>query len=520
MDPTAHPISDSGTSARPALPALLTAVHLVDIGAPGMEGLAHWLVEAGADVTGSVLSSEWDSPVVASLVEAGVRVLVGFDAAHVRTDRTAVVWSGVFTGPHPELDHAQTLRLPILARTVALKAISRQAGSGAVAVAGSHSTTTAAAALAHLLDDGHTGWILNAPSCGGTSGHAAGHRVVTDYCPDNTTHEAAPPTSWQHRPSPHFLHSEPKFSAALIMCTSANAPHYEDNIAGLNAADHLARLSDIVVLPTWDNSTVILRERLSDRPTKGQRVVTVGTDPASTVWIMAPRWTGTDFRVVLRYQEADHPFVLPVAGRHHVLALCAAIATALVLGEDPQAVAERAASFRGVQRSLVTLGTERQVTVVDSRARHPREIAQDVEAARMLTEGSLIVALAPDGIARASTHATDIGSALGGPDAAVPGGVLGGADQVLLLPVTTTLSGHTVPDPLDAIEEAARKRLGDGAVHRVLSGPSEPGPEQLIGDMVSEGDLVLVVGTGQAERLGPRLLLRLAAPAAPIPHDL
>ncbi|MFD9060515.1 Mur ligase domain-containing protein [Kitasatospora purpeofusca] len=495
-------------SARPALPGLLAAVHLVDVVAPGMEGLARWLAEAGADVTGSIPESDRDSPVVATLKEMGIRVLVGFDATHVRTDRTAVVWSGVFAGPHPELDHAQVLRLPILARAVALKAISREAGTRAVAVAGSHSTTTAAAALAALLDDGQTGWILNAPAGEGTVGHAAGHRIVTDYCPDNTTHEAAPPAGWQHRPAPHFLHSEPQFAAALIMSTSANAPHYDDNIAGLDAAEQLARHSTVVVLPTWDNSTANLRERLSDRPVSGQRVVTVGTDPASTVWIMAPRWTGEDFRVVLRYQETDHSFVLPVAGRHHALAVCAAIATALVLGEDPQAVAERAADFRGVQRSLTAIGTQRGITVVESRARHPREIAQDVEAARLLTEFALIVALEPDGIARASAHTTELGEALTG------------ADQVLLLPVTTPLSEHTAPDPLDAIEEAVRKRFRDGAVHRVRFGPCEPGPEQQIGALAGEGDLVLLVGTGQAERLGPRLLFHLAAPTAPIPQDL
>ncbi len=292
------------------------------------------------------------------------------------------------------------------------------------------------------------------------------------------------------------------------MSTSASAPHYEDNIASLNAAEQLARRSSVVVLPAWDNSTAILRERLGDRPVQGQRVVTVGTDPASAVWIMAPRWTGTDFRVVLRYKETDHSLVLPVYGRHHVLAVCAAVATALVLGEDPQAVVERAASFRGVQRSLATLGTQHGITVVESRARHPSEIAQDVTAARMLTDGSVIAVLEPDGIARTSAHAAEIGAALGA------------ADHALLLPVSTPLNGHTAPDPLAAVEQAAVQKLGAGAVHRAGQGPSEPGPEQQIGEMTGEGDLVLVVGTGRAERLGPRLLFHLAAPTAPIPHDL
>ncbi|WP_441245214.1 Mur ligase domain-containing protein [Kitasatospora sp. McL0602] len=510
MDTTTRLESAVGTNWHPPVPGLLAAVHLVDVASPGMEGLARWLAEAGADVTGSIPEAARNSPVVAALEAAGVQVHVGFDAGHVRTDRTAVVWSGVVTKPHPELDRAQVLRLPILGRVLALKALSVQAGgAGAVAVAGSHSTATAAAALAHVLDDGQTGWVLTAPARDGAAGHAGdGGRIVVDLCPDAGTHEAAPPGAWQHRPAPHFLHSEPKFTAALILATSANAPHFEDNIAGLDTAERLARNAAVVILPTWDTSVANLRERLGDRPVPGQKVVTVGTDPASTVWIMTPRWTGEDFRVVLRYEETDHAFVLPVAGRHHALAVCAAIATALVLGEDPQSVAERAASFRGVERSLATVGSHRHVTVVDSRARHPREVAQDVEAARMLTDGSLLVVLEPDGIARTSEHAAELGAALEG------------VDHVLLLPVSTPLVHHTAPDPLDAVEQAARQSLRDGKVQRARSGPCEPGPEQRIGELAAEGDLVLVVGTGQSERLGARLLFHLAAPTAPIPQHL
>ncbi|MGW2542525.1 hypothetical protein ACWC5I_17030, partial [Kitasatospora sp. NPDC001574] len=370
----------------------------------------------------------------------------------------------------------------------------------------SHGTATAAAALAAVLDDGGTGWVLTAPALGGAAGHAAGSRVVLDLCPDTATHEASPPSGCQHRPAPHFLHREPRFGAALILSTDANVPHHGDNVAGLNAAERLGRLAGTVVLPTWDKGAQNLRSRLSDRP--GPGVVTVGLDPDDSVWIMALRWTGTDFRATLRHRERDHAVVLPVVGRHHALAVCAAVATALVLDEDPRAVAERAARFRGAERSLTVLGTQRGITVVESRARHPREIAQDVTAARMLTEGSVVVALEPDGIARTGAHGDEIGAALAD------------ADRAILLPVATALTGHHVPDPLDAVERAAARCLGEGAVHRARSGPCEPAVEQRIREMTAEGDLVLVIGTGQAEQLGPRTLFHLGAPTAPIPRRL
>ncbi|WP_371500254.1 Mur ligase domain-containing protein [Kitasatospora sp. NBC_00374] len=493
------------TKVASAVPELLSAPHLVDVAVPGMEGLARWLAGRGADVTGSVPPTSQDSPVVAGLRAAGVKVEVGFEAGHVRTDRTAVVWSGVLVGRHPELDRAQVLRLPVLGRALALAAVAAHPGHQVVAVGGSHSTATAAAALAAALDDGTTGWILNAASRTGSVGHAGEGRLIVDFCPDTATHEAAPPGAWQHRPAPNYLDKHPQPAIALITTTSANAPHHPDNIEGLNAAERLARTAATVILPTWDRGSKILRERLGDRP--GPRMVSVGLDQNDDVRILVPRWTGDRYHATLQHQGEQHPFVVPIAGRHHALAACAAIATALVLGEDPQAVADLA-RFDGVERSLATVGTHRQITVVDSRARHPHEISEDLTAARMLAEDSVIAVLEPDGVARTAAHAAELGAAIGH------------ADHVVLLPVSTPLTTLYADDPLDAVEQVARQALGTDAVHRIRSSPGEPCAEQQIAALTTPGDLVLVIGTDQARRIGPRLLFHLAAPNAPIPHQL
>ncbi|MEV0536774.1 Mur ligase domain-containing protein [Kitasatospora sp. NPDC050463] len=488
-----------GAESTVTVPDLLSAPHLVDVTQPGMAGLAQWLAKQGADVTGSVAPTDERHPhqTVERLTAAGVRVRLGFQPEHVGEDRTAVVWSGLVIGPHSELDRAQELRLPVLARAHALSAVCAQSGIEAVAVGGSHSTATAAAVLAAALDDGLTGWILNAPARGQAVGHGAPARLVVDLCPDTATHEAAPPDAWKHRPATRYLGARPKPAVALITATSANAPHYVDNIEGLDAAEHLARSATMVVLPTWDNGIKILRERLGNRP--GPRVVTVGLGETDEIRILVPRWMGEAYHLTLQYRGERHAFVLPIAGRHHALAACAAIATALVLGEDAGEIAERLGAFLGVERSLTVLGTHSRITVVESRARHPREISEDVAAARWLTEGSVTAVLEPDGFARASAHADELGTALGG------------ADTAVLLPVSTPLTIVDADDPLDDIAAAARKALGSDHVHRVRSGPCEPGIEQLIASVSEPGDLVLVIGTSAAAHLGPRLLAHLAS---------
>ncbi|MBV6695676.1 hypothetical protein KV557_00875 [Kitasatospora aureofaciens] len=502
MDTATRPRKKSATSPKaPAGPDLLAKAHLVDATAPGMEGLALWLASRGLDVTGSIDPVDQDSPAADRLRAAGVEITVGFNAGHVRNDRTAVVWSGVVVAPHPELERAQALGLPMLARAHALAALCGGFGRPLVAVGGSHGTATAAAVLAAALNDGHTGWILNAPAQGGVPGQGGGRRLVVDLCPDTGTHEAAPPGSWSRRPNVPNLYQRPSPSVALITAATMNSPYFEDTIEALDAATNLARSADTVVLPLWDNGAKIVHERLSDRP--GPTVVTVGLVESADVWVLKPRWLGESYLLTLRHQGKQHQFIVPIAGDHHALAACAAITTALVAGESAETIAERLAGFKGVERSLTEAGTQARITVLDSRARHPQEVADDVTAARMLTEGNVIVVLEPDGIARTSAHAVELGKALAA------------ADRAVLLPVVTPLTVLNAPDPLDAVINAARSPLGASKAHRVRLSPCEPSAEQQVADLAKPGDLVLVIGTGDAARLGPRLLARLAQTDSP-----
>ncbi|WP_030458527.1 Mur ligase domain-containing protein [Kitasatospora sp. NRRL B-11411] len=503
-----------------AVPDLLARPHLVGVAEPGMQGLALWLAGGGATVTGTVPDRLADSPEVAALRAAGVHVDVGHDAAHLPTGASAVVWSGVVAESQPELDRAQKLGLPVLGRAEALTEIAAAAGARTVAVGGSHNTATAAAALAVALGDS-AGFILTAAPRGGRAGRAAASpgtgRLVVDFCPDAGTHEATPPFGWQGRPRPHFVRHRPEPAVALILTAAENQPHFEDNPAGLDAAERLATVAERVVLPLWDTGAVNLKARLADRAERGLPspfAYTVGRDRGADVWVMPIEWTGTAHRVTIRHGGTDHTYLLPVPGRSHALAVCAAIATALVMDEDPAAVAERLAGFHSVERSLAPLGTEKGISVVDSRARHPEEIAADLaDAVRTAaaTGGSVVAVLEPDGLARTRAHGTKIGRALQG------------AGSVLLLPVHTPLTlVLDVTDPLAAIERAAREKLGKGAVRRLRSGPREPGFEQQIAAFAAPGDLVLLIGPdhGVAARLGARMLFHLAAPTAPVPHQL
>ncbi|MGW2397168.1 glutamate ligase domain-containing protein [Kitasatospora sp. NPDC001664] len=503
-----------------AVPQLLQAPHLAGATDPGMEGLALWLAGAGADVTGSVRPGQENTEAAERLRAAGVSVRTGYDSSHVDAGRSAVVWSGVTVGPHPELDRAQGMGLTVLSRALALKAISAHAGREVLMVGGTHSTTTAAAVLAAALDDGKTGWILTAPARGSTVGRAAVGRLVADVCADTDAHEAVPLGGWQRRPAP-TTPVTPKPSIVLITGVGENAPHHESIVDSLDAAERLARTATTVVLPLrpkqpHDPHRVkhahdplrFLHERLSDR--SGPAVVTVGTGEDADVRITVAVWNGAAFQVALNFKDELRQFELRVTGRHHMVMACAAVTAALLAGEAPDTVAERLAAFEGVERSLVELGSQAGVEVWDSRARHPSEIARDVLAARELTDRSVIAVLEPNGYARASTHTAELAEALAS------------ADHIVLLPVTTPLAAPALPDPNEEIAALLTKQEVPGRqVARARFGPCEPVPARQVARLAEPGDLVLVIGTGpEALRLGPDLLFHLGAPTMPIPPQL
>ena len=81
----------------------LGAVHLVAIGGAGMSAVARLLLARGLTVSGSDAA---DSPVLHALREAGARVHVGHDAAHLAGADTVVVSSAV-REDNPELAAAR-----------------------------------------------------------------------------------------------------------------------------------------------------------------------------------------------------------------------------------------------------------------------------------------------------------------------------------------------------------------------------------------------------------------------------
>ncbi|GAA1232285.1 UDP-N-acetylmuramate--L-alanine ligase [Kitasatospora nipponensis] len=472
-------------------PGRLAVPHLVGIDEMGMPALAQLLLQRGARVTGSAAA---ESEITTELVKAGAVVTYGFDRATVRADRSAVLWSEGGIAQGLELARAKEMRLAVLHHTQALALLTGKAAASVV-VTGSHSIANTAGMLVAALDDRNPSYLLNDPPVGGDSGHHGGDGLL--IAADEDEQEGTVPAL---RPT-----------VTIILNAATSPPRHLDQDSALDRLEASARRSATVVLPTWDAGACTLAQRLCER--SGPRVIRVGECLDADMQIVGITWDGTHNRVTVQDTDGSwHTLLVAVAGRHNAQAAALVFAAGRVLGAEGEDLARGISeNFAGVERSLTPLYLQAGITVVDSLATHPVEVEQDLRAARMLTEGSVIAVLEPDDWHRTLDLGPEIGARLSP------------ADEVVLLPVH---SPGSLPHPEAGPGTAAIARAVTAAglraehVHALDDEQADAGAEQLIASLAQPGDLVLIMGTGRAARLTRRLLFHLGAPTAPIPTDL
>ncbi|MFF2546636.1 hypothetical protein ACFVUY_29330 [Kitasatospora sp. NPDC058063] len=403
----------------------------------------------------------------------------------------SLIWGGDNTVVQEVLDHAVGRGLPILGYARAVELVAATAPT-TVAVAGSHSTTMAAAALTRALVRGDPGWILAEAPKGDSAGHdGGGDLLIVDLCPDSSSHDASPP-GWRFRSLGEGLNP----TVTLVTAAEAAPPCWWNQQEALEHMEALARRSDTVVVWAAQPGCQELADRLRRRR-PGPRVVTVGRGADMDVQVLGKFWTGEHHRVTVQAGGEQHTFTVPVAGTNSAVAVATAWAAGWALGVPDRELLDGLSAFTGVEGSLTRLGSAGGIDVVESRAVHPREIEADLQGARMLTEGAVVAVYEPSGHLRSNALASLTANALTA------------ADRTVLLPVHSTFPRHhNRADGGESILTAG----STGTVIRYEPGPHAPGPESLVASFVQEGDLVLTIGPDTARKIGPSLLAALDRP--------
>jgi UDP-N-acetylmuramate--alanine ligase len=184
---------------------------------------------------------------------------------------------------------------------------------------------------------------------------------------------------------------------------------------------------------------------------------------------------------------------LSVPGAHNALNAAATLEVARLVGVD---AAASMVSFRGAARRFERLGqTASGAEVIDDYAHHPTEIAATLTAARTLEPKRLVAVFQPHLYSRTAMLSREFGVALAQ------------ADVVVLLdvyPARERAEDHPGVSGLTIARAAAEHAAG----RQVLWLPTFDVAERVLGGLLGAGDLCLVMGAGDVDTLGRRLVER------------
>jgi UDP-N-acetylmuramate--alanine ligase len=448
--------------------------HLVGIAGAGMQALAEVLLGQGWRLTGSDLAPQG----AAWLSGSGVSVDCGHLADHLPADAELVVYSDAVPADNPERRRAAELGVRQLSYPAMLGRL--MAGGTGLAVAGTHGKSTTTTLAGEILSAAKLAptVICGAAPLGRNSGgrYGTGRFVLVEAC--------------EYRSN--FLHLAPQVAVLL----GIEHDHFDcfpafDQVEAAFAqfVQRVPRDGVILAHAGCPATLRAVRQALC-------RVVTFGLGAAAD-WradrVRAARGRYA-FRITHRGRRvADVKLQIP--GSHNVVNALAAAALAGELGVDGEAISQGLTQFAGLRRRLETLGSWREIVLLDDYAHHPTEIAAALKTVRERFPGRRIWCIFQPHQASRTRFLLDEFAAS-----------LHNADRVAVADIYRAREAPGEPAEVTAGELAARLRQRGGPVLDVH------GTEQIIEQVDAElaaGDVLITLGAGDIRKVGDAFVERL-----------
>ncbi|HEV2815562.1 MAG TPA: Mur ligase domain-containing protein, partial [Solirubrobacteraceae bacterium] len=181
---------------------------------------------------------------------------------------------------------------------------------------------------------------------------------------------------------------------------------------------------------------------------------------------------------------------LAVPGEHNRRNAAAALEAAVLAGAERARAAAELATFRGAGRRFERLGTTTSgAVVVDDYAHHPTEVAATIAAARELGYARVVAVFQPHLYSRTQHLYTDFGRALSAADLVGVLDVYPARERAEDFPGVT---GRLIAEAVEGQE--------------ALWLPDFDAAERALAEELRAGDLLLVLGAGDVDALGRRLV--------------
>jgi UDP-N-acetylmuramate: L-alanyl-gamma-D-glutamyl-meso-diaminopimelate ligase len=340
----------------------------------------------GHRVTGS---DENVYPPMSTMLEGlGIRLMQGYDAAHLDPAPDCVVIGNAIPRGNPEVEHALTHRLLYRSLPEVLKEEFIR-GRRSLVIAGTHGKTTTTSLAAWVINQGGLD-----PSfmVGGVVQNFGSSFHVTDgdyFIIEGDEYDTA-----YFDKGPKFMHYLPEL-AVVGNIEFDHADIYDDLDAVKLAFRRLMNLvpANGKLIAGWDSPHV--RDVVASM---GQRLFTqletFGTSEDA-------KWQARDiaysegmtrFRV-FREEKEWAEFQTALIGDFNVRNCLAVIIAADAWGIERQAVVDALATFKSVRRRCEVRGEVNGVTVIDDFAHHPTAVRETLTALRLKYKGRRLIAV-------------------------------------------------------------------------------------------------------------------------------
>lgn len=448
-------------------------LHFVGIGGIGMSGIAEVLLNLGYEISGSDTKL---TPITERLSALGAKIREGHRAENIAGAKVLVVSSAV-KADNPEVVEARRLQIPVIPRGELLAELMRL--KFGIAIAGSHGKTSTTSMTATILSEAGKDPTVVVGGRVGAMGGSNARIGRSDFLVVESDESDG-----------SFL----KLAPILAVVTNIDREHL-DHYSSLD--EIRAAFTDFVnKVPFYGAAILCLDDENVQQilPSVNRRVITYGRSRQAEVEIRKQQCGPAFSDFCLHHRGSDiGEFRIGVPGAHNVLNATAAVAVALELGVEPQAIRTALSGFTGVDRRFQVRGRERGITVVDDYGHHPTEIRATLAAAKLGKYRRILVIFQPHRYTRTRDLMDEFASSFHQ------------ADALFILDIYAAseppIEGVTTPALVERIREFGHRAVEytpgqDDAIQRVL-------------EEAREGDLVLTLGAGNVWQAGEGLLERL-----------
>ncbi len=452
------------------------------IGGVGMSGLAHILLDAGAEVSGS---DPAPTTITQRLEDRGALISDEQDGGLLAPDVDLVVRTAAVAEGNEELAVAREYGIRTIFYAELLGQI--MAERVGIAVAGTHGKSTTTAMLAYALtrcglDPSFViGGVV--PQLGGGSHSGGGEVFVAEACEYNRS----------------FLNLSPR----VAVVTNIEADHLDTYPGGIGEileafgafCGKLPEDGRLVLNGDDPHSASLVEDHR-------EKVWRVGKG-LGCEWTLVPAGMSQGCPVAHLLHEGRQVATIRLAipGQHNLYNAAQAVVAAVAVGADVKQAAEAVSDFRGVDRRQMPMGEVPGlgVPVVDDYAHHPTEIRLTLSALRERYEPRRVICIFQPHQASRTRHLLD--------DFATS---FAGADLVFLPDIYSVRD--TADDQRFVSSGTLAERIRAAGQHAEHVSTFEKIIERLRGELRA-GDLVVTMGAGNVWQVGKRLVEASESPA-------